>query len=96
MVASPLNAGLPLLSRLLQPGIRGTPKCKIRWDLVYHGPTCIQELGSTTAICAPILAGDICHARSPTFRVCPTFRGEAAIFAHMTEQTGVARNSGNT
>ena len=63
---------------------------------LHQGPTCTQELGSTSAVCAPILPGEICSAGSLTFRGNPAFRGEAAIFAPVTEQVGTARNTGNT
>ena len=89
-------SSFPRLGRLLQPGTQRTPKCKITWDLDQQGPTCTQELGSATAICAPILPGDIFPAGSPAFRGSPTFSSETTIFAPVTEQTGAPRNAENT
>ena len=40
------------VSRRVQPGAQGTPDCQNNWDEVFHGPTCTQELDSTTALCA--------------------------------------------
>ena len=75
--------------------MQGLPELKSAWDMASQGPTCTQELGSSsTSVCAPSLLGDSCSILSPAIRG-ETKDPLSNIFS-LTELAVADKNAGDT